>query len=303
MSELQTLFVTGKGGTGKSTACALLTLDLVRRGRKVLLVSLDDAHNQADIFETELSGKACALGPCFEAVQVDRESEIRRYLDDSIRNVKKSFSYLTAFNLDHYLDCLRLSPGMEEYALVTAFSDLHKRYAHFDVMVVDMPPTALALRFFNLPSLSLAWIEQLETLRMEIRRRKEIISTIKFGKKEIERDKILSRIRAIKADHEKVRNIFQDKRLSGMLVVVNQDPLSRAETRRILDEVDRLGIRTEGMIVNHRMPIDAEHSRTEPLSRDLAVIDIPFSAKPLIGMNALETHLRNTRLTFDTLDF
>lgn len=298
MPELRTLFVTGKGGTGKSTACALLAMELVAQGRNVLLASFDDAHNQSDIFEAELSGKACSLGPCLEAVQVDREHEIRRYLDQSVRNVKKSFSYLTAFNLHHYFDCLKLSPGMEEYALVTAFASLHEQYAEFDFMIVDMPPTALAMRFFNLPALSLAWIEQLERLRMEIRKRKEIISTIKFGKKEIERDKILSRIRTIKADHGKIREIFQDPHRSGLLVVLNQDLLSRAETGRIMDQVERLGIHAQGMILNHRMPADAENSPPESVSQGLPVVEIPFSGKPLIGMEVLTSHLRDARLTF-----
>jgi len=63
MVELQTLFFLGKGGTGKSTASALLSLVLIEKGKKVLLASFDDAHNQSDIFEVTLSDKVCTLEP------------------------------------------------------------------------------------------------------------------------------------------------------------------------------------------------------------------------------------------------
>ena len=123
MTDLQTLFFLGKGGTGKSTASALLALILKDQGKKVLLASFDDAHNQSDIFQTPFTDKACALGPCLEVLQIDRNKEIKRYLNKTAQQVKNSFAYLTAFNLDNYFDILKFSPGMEEYALVTSLSD------------------------------------------------------------------------------------------------------------------------------------------------------------------------------------
>ena len=72
MAELQTLFFLGKGGTGKPTTSALLSLVLMEKGKKVLLASFDDAHNQSDIFETDFSDKACTIGPCLEVLQIDR---------------------------------------------------------------------------------------------------------------------------------------------------------------------------------------------------------------------------------------
>jgi len=42
---------------GKSTAAALNSLFLAQKGFQILIVSLDPAHNQSDIFETSLSDK------------------------------------------------------------------------------------------------------------------------------------------------------------------------------------------------------------------------------------------------------
>ena len=62
MAELQTLFFLGKGGTGKSTTSALLSLVLMEKGKKVLLASFDDAHNQSDIFQTDFPIKRVRWG-------------------------------------------------------------------------------------------------------------------------------------------------------------------------------------------------------------------------------------------------
>jgi arsenite/tail-anchored protein-transporting ATPase len=44
---------------------------------------------------------------------------------------------------------MQFAPGLEEYALLLAFQHIAAEYADFDVLVFDMPPTALSLRFFG----------------------------------------------------------------------------------------------------------------------------------------------------------
>ena len=53
----QLLFFIGKGGVGKSTVSALTSVYLSSKPYKTLLVSMDPAHNQQDIFEQDFSEK------------------------------------------------------------------------------------------------------------------------------------------------------------------------------------------------------------------------------------------------------
>lgn len=297
MAGLQTLFFLGKGGTGKSTASALLALMLQQRGRRVLLASFDDAHNQADIFGQPFDDSPCRLVSGLEVLQLDREKEIQRYLTRTARQVRQSFTYLTAFNLDHYFDILKFSPGMEEYALVTAFLRLQEHCRDYDYLIIDMPPTALSLRFFSLPALSLTWIEQLEELRTEIHKRKEIISRIKFAGREFERDKVLTRIQGIKADYQALKAIFEDEGRACLFAVFNPDPLSMAETGRICDQLDGLDIRLRGLIGNHRTPAGALPAMPARLAA-IPVQAIPYAPDPLIGIPALKRYITAHNLTF-----
>ena len=53
------IFFVGKGGVGKSTTSAVVSLNFAENHRNTLLVSMDPAHNQRDIFDRPFSEKPC----------------------------------------------------------------------------------------------------------------------------------------------------------------------------------------------------------------------------------------------------
>lgn len=63
------------------------------------------------------------------------------------------------------------------------------RQTHMRI-VFDMASTVLSPRFFSLPGVSLVCLNELANLRGPTCRKKEIISTIRFGKGELERDRV-----------------------------------------------------------------------------------------------------------------
>ncbi len=295
---MKTIFFLGKGGTGKSTTSAVLSLMLSRQHHKVALASFDDAHNQGDIFQADFSHKPTRINGFLEVIQVDRDREIKAYLKQTAAQVKKSFAYLTAFNLDHYFDVLKYSPGLEEYGLITAFLDLKKQYQTHDYLIIDMPPTALSMRFFNLPSLSLTWTKQLEKLRQDIHKRKEIVSRIKFAGKEIERDKIMGKLVENKTLYRNLNAFFQDPDQAMVFAVFNRDLLSVEETRRIIALLDDMSIAMAGLVLN-------EKSLTrEPFTNPFPGIQLhglPFSPVPLIGKDVLEGYITSQGTDFLTI--
>ncbi|MCP4356364.1 MAG: ArsA family ATPase [Proteobacteria bacterium] len=303
MSYPEIKFFLGKGGVGKSTGSAILSILLSQAEKKVILASFDYAHNQSDIFQKKFSDKPTKIDHNLEVLQIDRDKEVKKYLSKTTKDVKKSFTYLTAFNLEGYFDVLKFSPGMEEYALVTTFMNIREKYKGYDYLIIDMPPTAVSLRFFNLPSLSLTWIDQLEKLRMEIYKKKEIVSKIKFAGKEIEKDKVLIKIREIKKYYLDMKAIFESSSDSSLYTVFNSDLLSVNETDRIVQDLSKLNINTKGFICNDR-------SGNEKVSSDLKVIEkygeikyLPFSKEPLIGEPAIKEYIQKNNISIKDLLF
>nr|WP_321404837.1 ArsA-related P-loop ATPase [uncultured Desulfobacter sp.] len=293
-TEPDVLFFLGKGGTGKSTCAAICALDLAGAGFKVCLASFDDAHNLCDIFQTTFDHRPKTVIPGLEVIQVDKDKEIASYLAGVTRQVKRNFTYLTAFNLGNYFDVLKLSPGMEAHALAKGFTELKKKYTDWDYLIIDMPPTALALSFFNLPALSLLWVAQLEKLRLEINQKKEIISKIKLPGKEIAQDKVLARIMEIKSDYQDLQSFFEHNALC--YVVHNTDTLSLAETRRIAEQLAKLGVKLAGLFCNHRSRHEMDSNGCDPELSCRTLMNLPYANDPLVGLDTLTRFTRQAGL-------
>ena len=290
MRRTNHLFFLGKGGVGKSTMSALASLALARKGIDVLLVSLDPAHNQADIFETPLSDRPRRVSPHLKAIEIDQERWIRRYLKGVHEEINRNYRYLTSFNLDKYFKVMRYSPGLEEYALILAFQEIRRKFSDNDVLVFDMAPTALSLKFFNLPTLSLIWVRHLLKLRREIIKKRDLITRVRLLDKEIETDKVVLRIDRSIAEYTDLKELFEDPGLTRINLVLNPDLLSLAESRRIATELAGINIPLQRIIVNKTR----DASDTAAIAREFRetpLVTVPRSETPLIGIESLDRFL------------
>jgi len=90
---LRIVYSVGKGGVGKTTCAAGLSLQASREWL-TLVVSLDPAHNLGDVFGLRLSGEPTEIGSNLWAVEVDMEAAISSYLADSTRRLQSMYGYL-----------------------------------------------------------------------------------------------------------------------------------------------------------------------------------------------------------------
>jgi arsenite-transporting ATPase len=296
MEKATNIFYMGKGGVGKSTSAALNSLFLARKGFEVLLVSLDPAHNQSDIFENQLSDKPKQVAPHLKAIEIDQDHWIKRYLKDVHNQINRTYSYLTSFNLEKYFKVIKHSPGLEEYALILAFRETNRKFSELDFLVFDMAPTALSLKFFNLPTLSLIWINHLLALRQEIIKKRELITKVRLMKKEIETDKVLSRIEDSIQEYTTLKELFEDPDRTKINLVLNPDLLSLAESKRIVEGLGAINISLSQVIVNKM----EENSNMDHIDREfkgIPMLKAPFSETPLIGLDILTRFLNENEDT------
>jgi arsenite-transporting ATPase len=296
MEKATNIFYMGKGGVGKSTSAALNSLFLARKGFEVLLVSLDPAHNQSDIFENQLSDKPKQVAPHLKAIEIDQDHWIKRYLKDVHNQINRTYSYLTSFNLEKYFKVIKHSPGLEEYALILAFRETNRKFSELDFLVFDMAPTALSLKFFNLPTLSLIWINHLLALRQEIIKKRELITKVRLMKKEIETDKVLSRIEDSIQEYTTLKELFEDPDRTKINLVLNPDLLSLAESKRIVEGLGAINISLSQVIVNKM----EENSNMDHIDREfkgIPMLKATFSETPLIGLDILTRFLNENEDT------
>jgi len=134
-----------------------------------------------------------------------------------------------------------------------------ERYADRDVLVFDMPSTAQSLRFLSLPSITRIWLEELLKLRQAILKKKEIISTIKVGKKEMEQDRIASRLGKMSEQYCKLGDLFAGPSMH-VNVVMNPDKLAFSESLRIREKLAEIDLAPAHVFLNKIRPgDDIEH--------------------------------------------
>ena len=284
------LFFLGKGGVGKSTTSALISVYLAGQGKDVLLVSMDPAHNQSDIFESSLSEKPYNITDNLAAIEININSWIKKYLSEIETQIKHSYSYLTALNLENYLDVIKYSPGIEEYAMLLAYKEIRKKYFEKDYIIFDMPPTALTLKFFGLPKLSMMWIEKLLDLRNKIIKKREIITKVKIGTKEIERDKILNKLNEQTNNYSLINKNFQDNKKTIINLVMNNDLLAFSESELIIKKLGMFNLFIGNIIVNKIQP-DFSLNEIQKRFNHNSIKTFPISKFPLIGLLSLKNYI------------
>ena len=286
------LFFVGKGGVGKSTNSSLFALKLARGGKRVLLNSIDPAHNLHDIFQISLGSKPKQIVPGLEAMETDLDQWVKKYLKDTERDFRSVYKYQEAFNLHKYFKTLKYSPGLEEYAVLLALVDTLRRFADRDFIVFDTPPTALTLKFLALPDVSLLWLSELSQFRQLILNKEQIVTRIRQGRKDAakERDPILAKIADMVDLYRGMSDLFKNVSVTRTFLVLNPDELSLAESQLIWKELANLGMKISCLIVNKAKRDGEFLKRIEGQFRDARLLVLPrIAGGELTGLKNLDS--------------
>jgi anion-transporting ArsA/GET3 family ATPase len=147
------LFFTGKGGVGKSTVTAATALLAAERGKRVLLVEVDNKGNLTALFEHAPVGfEPRQVHPGVYAMQMNTEASLREYLKVQARvpvlgrlgPIARAFDFVA-----------NAAPGVKEILTVGKVcwelrESLQGR-AHWDLIVVDAAATGHVISQLDAP--------------------------------------------------------------------------------------------------------------------------------------------------------
>lgn len=132
--DLRLLFVTGKGGVGKSTVSAAIAQLGARLGKRVLVCEADGKGDVASLFESPpASFDGREVAPGITVMSMDTEQALREYLKLSIRVPFSAGMGQLAKALDFVATA---APGVREILTVGKLC-YEVRERRFDLVVVD----------------------------------------------------------------------------------------------------------------------------------------------------------------------
>ncbi len=157
LSKARLHFVTGKGGTGKSTVAAALALTLAAGGRKVLLVEVEGRQGIAQLFDVpplpyqEIKIATAERGGKVNALAIDIEAAFLEYLD-MFYNLGIAGRAMRRIGAIEF--ATTIAPGLRDVLLTGKIKETvirvdKNRLPVYDAIVVDAPPTGRIARFLD----------------------------------------------------------------------------------------------------------------------------------------------------------
>lgn len=149
------VYVTGKGGVGKSTVAAALGLAAAARGRRTIVCEVASQDHLSRLFRREgVTGRELELVRDLWAVSIDPQAALREWVAAQVgsRGVVRVLTHSSAF---HYFAAA--APGARELMTITKAWDLaqprrwEKGAPTYDLVVVDAPASGHGLGMLRTP--------------------------------------------------------------------------------------------------------------------------------------------------------
>lgn len=154
MPAAQLIFVTGKGGVGKTTVAVALALRLAHQRRRVLLVETAAERSLAALFGAEALGvEPRALDGSLSAVRIEQRGLVEAYFR---RLLRLPFLARRLFASNTFQAVAAAAPGVIEFVVLEHLLQWTEpgrfgRRPPYDAVVVDGPASGHAVRWLRTP--------------------------------------------------------------------------------------------------------------------------------------------------------
>ena len=145
---MRVIIYTGKGGVGKTSMAAATAVKLARVGKKVLIMSTDQAHSLGDSFDCKVGREATKVTDNLDAMEIDTVYEGEK----SWGNLKDYMKRLITSRGEGGIEAeeLLVFPGLEELFSMFKILEMYES-GRYDVIIVDCAPTGETLSLLKYP--------------------------------------------------------------------------------------------------------------------------------------------------------
>ena len=169
---MRIIIYTGKGGVGKTSMAAATACRIAKDGKKVLVMSTDQAHSLGDSFDVKIGKEPTVIMDNLSAMEVDSVYESEK----SWGNIKGYFKELLTLKGGSGIEVeeLLVFPGLEELFSMFKILEMYES-GEYDTIIVDCAPTGETLSLLKYPEMLSNVFDDIEYLMDKMQRLQELM--------------------------------------------------------------------------------------------------------------------------------
>lgn len=305
---MRIIVYTGKGGVGKTSIAAATAVKIAQTGKKVLIMSTDQAHSLGDSFDlvtTALKNEADGTVSVMEhlnLMEINTVAESRKawgelqgYLKEIISN--KANGGLAA-------EEALLFPGFEELFALLCILDIYES-GKYDVLVVDCAPTGETLSLLRYPErLSVIADKILPMVRNVNKAFGGLIARKTTVPKP--RDAVFTEFDQLVRRLNELRKILQNRDITSLRIVMSPERIVIDEARRSYTWIQIYDFGVDAVYVNRIYPEHALKGYFAGWARmqeeSLALVHDSFPGQKIFYLTMQENEVRGLDMLIEIGD-
>ncbi|MEW9124711.1 MAG: ArsA family ATPase [Thermotaleaceae bacterium] len=243
---MRIILYTGKGGVGKTSVAAATASKIANEGKRVLVVSTDQAHSLGDSFDIKLSNEPLKIANNLYAMEIDSVLENEK----AWGNIREYFERLITLKSEKTIESeeLLVFPGFEELLALLKIKELYDK-GSYDVLIVDCAPTGETMSLLKFPDLFKWWMEKIFPIKRKgAKLTKPIIeSTLKIP---IPTEDTFDDIERLYSKIHELHGLMLDKDIVSIRIVTTPEKIVIKEAKRSFSYLHLFDYNVDGIIIN-----------------------------------------------------
>jgi len=288
---MRIILYTGKGGVGKTSVAAATAVKVASEGKKVLIMSTDQAHSLGDSLGVTLSDDPIEITKNLWALEIDSVIEGEK----AWGNMKSYMRTLLESRADGGIETeeLLVFPGLEEVFSLFKIIDIYEQN-QYDVLIVDCAPTGETLSLLKFPEMFGNFIRNVLPMKKKATKiaGPMVEKTVKIP---MPKEDVFDDIEALDDKLARLQQIMTNKKITSLRIVTTPERIVIKEAKHNYTCLHLYHYNVDAVIVNKVYPKEALNGYFNKWislqESGLQEIKESFSHTPIFELNLLNKEL------------